>query len=239
MSVVDCKSFVGSLNGSYGSPAEILATLRNDGNQVIPTERWDGNWKPEYTTTEPNVYGLYARAIPLYKWLDSGVRDLLEHYPQDVGSGEMPGGLKGCSIEGTADPLAPHLGNWVLLYVGESNSKTPRIVQYFGQTEHFTREPGGQSLHLSLALFFGGGSDPREAEGAVTVEHVLRESLSLRLESRMRNMHLSYVQVETPGCTDLGAHSNCYCKDGEERVLRNLSGAVLSTEVRPLFNARW
>jgi hypothetical protein len=235
-------------------PARILSTLTDStpsGGKapVIPTERWDGRWNPSLVTDLPNVYGLYVRSVPLSKWLDREVRDLLERYPGEVGTGTMPSGLKSCTIANTAGNSM--LGDWVLLYVGISDSKTPRINQYFGRTPHFTREPGGQSLHLTLSLFFGGGSDPRDAldPRAATLENVLRGSLSVRMESRMRDMRLSYVQVVTPVCSD-GFHQACTCNAASEWALLrdpakhsrwtpNGGWAASFGGARPLFNAEW
>jgi hypothetical protein len=173
-------------------------------------------------TSSTNVYGLYVRSIRLSKWLDREVRDLLERYPKEVGRGTLESGpedgLGPFTVRGSGD--GDPLGDWVLLYVGISESKTPRIVQYFGTTQSFTREPGGQSLHLSLALFFGGGSDPRDSPEppARSVEGLLRASLGQRLEHRMRDMHLSYLQVETSACLD-AQHAACGCNVGAEALL--------------------
>ena len=235
-------------------PARILSTLtdvRGSGAPISiePRERWDGTWKPDLVTDRANVYGLYVRSVPLGKWLDREVRDLLERYPGEVGTGSMPTGLASCTIAGTADDST--LGDWVLLYVGISDSKTPRINQYFGRTQQFTREPGGQSLHLTLSLFFGGGSDPRDTlePKAATLENVLRGSLSVRLETRMRDMHLSYVQVVTPPCSD-ASHQSCTCKEASEwALLRDPMRYAKWTPsggwpasyggARPLFNSEW
>jgi hypothetical protein len=171
-------------------PAIILSTLQDLDmvglpKPVRPTERWDGKWSAGQVTSSTNVYGLYVRSIRLSKWLDREVRDLLERYPREVGRGTLESGpedgLAPFTVRGSGDD--DPLGDWVLLYVGISDSKTPRIVQYFGTTNAFTREPGGQSLHLSLALFFGGGSDPRDSPEppARSVEGLLRASLGLRL----------------------------------------------------------
>ena len=115
------------------SPAEILSTLVDGHTVVEPTERWTSTWVPELTTTDRNVYGLYVRSIPMIKWLDLSVRDMVEHYPGEVGGGSMPRGLGAFTVPGTFEA---GLGEWVLLYVGLSESSTARIIQYFGVTEH-------------------------------------------------------------------------------------------------------
>ena len=226
-------------------PAEVLSTLKDGPIPVTPTERWTDAWTSALTTSAPNVYGIYARSIPLTKWLDPSVRDLLDNYPGDVGSGVMPAGFAACTVPGTYEP---GLGDWVLLYVGKSSSDTPRIVQYFGTGSSFTREPGGHSFHLSLALFLGGTSDPRNSltPRAQTLENVLRGSLGVTLEQRMRDMRLAYVQVVTPICvTPGGPHLACGCMTGceqamlRDRVVHQPPTAGWPTGARPLLNAAW
>jgi hypothetical protein len=231
---------------STASPAEVLGTLRDGDLEIHPTERWSSTWSVAATTINQNVYGLYARSIPLTKWLSPGIRDLLEHYPGDVGSGSMPAGLTAFTVPETE---VEGLGSWVLLYVGVSQSRTARIQQYFGTGPTFTRGPGGQSLHLTLALFFGDTVDPRITvePKAVTLEYVLRGSLSLTLEHRMREMRLAYVQVETPPCTcPPPRHSvDCRCLGCSEAVLlRDSAKPVPPTAgwppgARPMINSRW
>lgn len=226
--------------------AEVLGSLRNGSQAVSPTERWDDQWAVELTTKQPNVYGLYARSVALTKWLSRGVRDLLDHYPGDVGGGSMPQGLAAFTVP---DSEATGLGSWVLLYVGQSTEvKMSRIVQYFGTGTTFTRGPGGQSLHLTLGLLFGGEVDPRDAldPKASSLEYVLRGSLSLRLEARMREMKLSYVQVLTPPLKGTPSHhdAGCQCQTCSEQSVLKFKQADPGTLnektwARPLINSRW
>jgi hypothetical protein len=172
------------------------------------------------------------------------VRDPLSHYPGDVGHGSMPGGLNPFIVPGTD---VQSLGSWVLLYVGVSDSKTARIVQYFGKTSAFTRGPGGQSFHLSLAMLFGGRVDPRVSTTprADSIDYVLRGSLSLTLEARMRDMSLAYVQVHTPACFAVSGHLSCSCNVGcEASLLRRRSDGAPPVSgwppgARPLLNSTW
>jgi hypothetical protein len=227
------------------SPAEILSTLVDGHTVVEPTERWASTWRPELTTTDPNVYGLYVRSIPMIKWLDRSVRDMVENYPGEVGSGSMPQGLDAFTVPGTNEA---GLGEWVLLYVGFSDSATARIIQYFGRTEHFTREMGGQSFHLGLSLLFGGTCDPRNSTTprGKTIENVLRGSMSVILEERMRDMRFSYVQVTTPVCPGADrVHLTCGCNRSSEnahlknRVSNSPPSSGWPTGARPLMNSEW
>lgn len=224
-------------------PYEILSNLRDGTRSVKPTERWTDAWDRSMVTSNPNVYGLYARSIPMIKWLDRNVRDLIEEYPGEVGNGSMPAGFSHFSVPNTDEP---GLGHWILLYVGVSDSNTPRIVQYFGNRRSFTREMGGQSLHLSLSLLFGGTCDPRNSTipRGNSIENVLRGSMSRILEERMRDMRLAYVQVETPECQD-SSHTTCGCMTACENAhlrSRDSNPAPAGgwpTGARPLMNSKW
>jgi hypothetical protein len=231
------------------SPAQVLASLKVGDERIEPTERWTTTWTMATgrLTANPNVYGIYAREIPLRKWLSFGVRDLLDHYPGDVGTGSMPAGFESFLVPDTHEK---GLGSWLLVYVGLSVSeKTPRMQQYFGTGKTFTRTPGGQSLHLTLGLLFGGEVDPRVVvtPKARTLEDVLRGSLSVTLEDRMREMRFSYVQAETPSCSCTSKpHSvDCRCCDCSElsmirdRVRGAPPQAGWPQGARPLINSIW
>lgn len=230
-------------------PAHVLSMLTCGGEPVAPTERWTEDWSVETgaLTTNACVYGIYAREVPLIKWLNRGVRDLLDHYSGDVGAGTHPGGIAPFCVPDTS---VQGLGRWVCIYVGQSEAtSSPRITHYFGKTRSFTRGPGGQSFHLMLALFFGVPVDPRTTltPRARTLIDVVRGSLSLSLEARMREMRFSYVQVETEACacSDRPCLDTCRCRGCSEAALLRRPGggsapdAGWPTGARPLMNSAW
>lgn len=230
-------------------PAHILSTLVHDGAPITPTERWSDEWTFDTgaLTTNECVYGIYAREVPVIKWLDRGIRDLLDHYAGDVGAGTLPGGIVPFCVP---DTFVQGLGRWVCIYVGQSQAtSSPRITNYFGRTKTFTRELGGQSFHLMLSLFFGVPVDPRVllSPRAKTLVDVVRGSLSLSLEARMREMGFSYVQVETEGCTCPArpCTSACRCRACSEVALLRPPGSVTAPNAgwppgaRPLMNSAW
>lgn len=229
-------------------PAQVIASLRCSDAAVAPTERWAADWTPlgDHLTKEPCVYGIYGREIAVAKWMTSEVRELIERYPGDVGRGELPG----FEAFVVPDTNVTGLGRWVLLYVGESGLVgNPRVTNYFGQTGQLTREPGGQSFHLMLTLLFGLPVDPRVplTPRARTVIDVVRGSLSLTLESRMRDMRISYVQARTPECACgvlVCDRTTCMCRKCSEWLLLGDRTGPPPAEgwpggARPLMNSRW
>lgn len=206
-----------------------LALLTDQGGSpVAPTERWGDGWRdPDSLTKNPCVYAIYGREIAVTKWLNDRVRDMVERFPGDVGSGSMPGGMDPFTVPNTT---ISGLGPWVMLYAGESGSvKKPRVTNYFGVGGDLTRELGGQSFHLMLALLFGLPADPRVRlePPQSTIIDVVRGSVSLSLERRLREMHLGVVQVETD------THREA------ERELLQLTDEKPWEGARPLMNAEW
>lgn len=230
------------------NPAQVLSTLRSGDVAVEPTERWGPGWNPlgEHLTREPCVYGIYGREVAVSKWMTPEVRELIERYPGDVGRGGLPG-FEAFVVPNTD---VKGLGSWILLYVGESGRvASARVNNYFGQSAHLTRELGGQSFHLMLTLLFGVPVDPRVTLNpkAPTVIDVVRGSLSLTLEARMREMRFGYVQARTPDCTcepPACDRSRCICRKCSERHLIGARTGIAPlagwpSGARPLLNSRW
>ena len=156
----------------------------------------------------------------------------------------MPAGLAAFEVPGTE---VAGLGSWTLLYTGQSGVvRVPRVSNYFTE-RGLTRKLGGQSLHMSLAALFAGAPDPRVSTTPKqpTVESVVLASLSIALEFRLRDMHLSVVQAETPACTCPGPHSvDCRCFGCSERALLRRNPVMQPTAgwpvgARPLLNSVW
>lgn len=214
--------------GASSAP-EVLSTLRFKGQEVEPTERWGGHWRDDgRLTTNPCVYAIYGREIAVSKWLNDRLREMIERYPGDVGGGSMPGGMDPFIVP---DTHVEGLGPWVMVYAGESgNAQKPRVENYFGVSEHLSRNIGGQSFHLMLALLFGLPVDPRVRTDPPerTLVDVIRGSLSVSLEARLREMRIGVVQVETPD-RQAGEQSLIRLVDEESR----LQGA------RPFMNSEW
>jgi hypothetical protein len=210
-------------------------------NDVQPTERYGPNWNRKISeTTDPNVYGLYARETPLRRCLSEDVRHIIYRNQVQVGNGTMPYGLDGCRIKNTRDQENERLGDWIFLYAGLSRARMPRITQYFSTKHTFTRQPGGQSLHLSLALLFKQEGVPKRGGKSQTVEDVLREDLSIQLENAFRRVHLAFVQVKTFDHLDIKGPTTCACKRCSEiEILSGLRNGKSTSLVRPLLNARW
>lgn len=140
----------------------------------------------------------------------------------------MPGGMEPFCVPDTDREGA---GPWVMLYAGESdNAKKPRVTNYFGVQEHLTRTPGGQSFHLMLALLFGLPVDPRVKTDppAKSVVDVIRGSLSVSLEARLREMRVGVVQVETEEP-----------RKAERSLLKLVDEDSRLPGARPLLNSEW
>lgn len=220
---------------------------------AMPTARWAAGWTVQtgHLAYERCVYGIYVREVQFKKWAAPDVAALITGFPGDIGTGMFPGGWDAFCVPGTDEQGR---GRWLLLYIGISvSTANPRISQYFGERQTFTREPGGQSFHLDLAQLFGGPVDIRNrtVPPRRTIAGALRGALSLNLEARMREMDLSYVQVTCPSCVcsqkgrvptctpsvGPGVPANCI-HENEERLMVHPDGVVLGGAL-PLMNARW
>lgn len=237
-------------------PARWLSTLGSyvGSPAATPTSRWVDVWKADATHLAYSrcVYGIYVREVPFRKWVSADVAALITGFPGDIGTGTMPAGWDSFCVPGTD---AQGRGRWLLLYVGIGTSTTnSRITQYFGKGGSFTREPGGQSFHLDLAQLFGGPVDIRNrtTPTSQSIAGALRGALSMNLESRMREMHLSYAQVLCPNCvcTEKGRDPACPLQDpvdaasgcihtNEGRLLAPGAPYLPDDAARPLMNARW
>lgn len=220
---------------------------------ATPTARWAAGWTVQtgHLAYERCVYGIYVREVQFKKWVASDVAALITGFPGDIGTGTFPGGWDAFCVPGTEERGR---GRWLLLYIGISvSTDNPRISQYFGKTQSFTREPGGQSFHLDLAQLFGGPVDIRNrtVPPSKTIAGALRGALSLNLEARMREMDLSYVQVTCPGCVCSQKGRVLACTpapgpevpagcihDNESRLMAHPEAVVLGGAL-PLMNARW
>lgn len=221
---------------------------------VTPTSRWTDAWTVAsgQLAYERCVYGIYVREVQFKKWVAPDVASLVTGFPGDIGTGTFPGGWDAFCVPGTE---AQGRGRWLLLYIGISvSTSNPRIIQYFGKRPSFTREPGGQSFHLDLAQLIGGPVDIRNRTSppSKSIAGALRGALSMNLETRMREMDLSYAQVTCPTCvcTQKGRLALCASPiddaspagcihDNELRLMSPIVGSEQAGRARPLMNARW
>lgn len=221
---------------------------------ATPTARWTPSWTVAtgQLAYERCVYGIYVREVQFRKWVAPDVAALVSGFPGDIGTGTFPGDWDAFCVP---DTDVQGRGRWLLLYIGISvSTENPRIVQYFGKTQTFTREPGGQSFHLDLGQLFGGPVDIRNrtAPPSKSIAGALRGALSMNLESRMREMDLSYAQVTCPGCicTQKGRLAGCTppvdaaspagcIHDNEQRLIHPYAAGAPDWGARPLMNSRW
>lgn len=156
-------------------------------------------------TTEPCVYGLYAREAPAMKWMNPSIRAVLRDYPADLGTGELERLVHPLDAFRVPNTWIERLGHWILLYVGESGRigprTAPRVEQYFGATDYTAA--AGQSLKMTLALLFGIPLDLREPSGTSpqSIGGRALDGMATRMQHRFSDMHLSYVQVLTTAHT--------------------------------------